>query len=213
VTAAAVASRSSREALRAEVIAAAVAEIDRAGPDRFRAAVVRTFVDRGLNRATLYRWLDAAEKSGEIGQRVSEAFRQRVQPGADDPSDPTGNIAAANQMLAKLPQIANFGDVTGQEPIRFADALRECIMAARNVMRHARDAEGRVKMPKMLMLGSEQLRRSVETASRILEKVHEIQRVEEFHRIIIEEIRKVDDQTAMRILERMDIISRERGAV
>jgi hypothetical protein len=213
VTAAAVASRSSREALRAEVIAAAVAEIDRAGPDRFRAAVVRTFVDRGLNRATLYRWLDAAEKSGELGQRVSEAFRQRTQPAAEDLSDPDGKIAAANQMLSKLPQIADFGDITGQEPIRFAGCLRECITAGRDVMRHARDTEGRVKMPKMLIQGSDLLRRSIETASRILEKVHEIQRVEQFHKIIIDEIRNVDGEAAMRILERIDVISREWGAV
>ena len=199
--------------MRAEVIAAAVAEIDRTGPDRFRAAVARRFADSGLHRATIYRWIDAAEKSGLLGQRVGEALQQRTQSAAEDPSDPTGKIAEANQMLAKLPQIANFGDVTGQEPIRFADALRECIMAARDVMRHARDADGRVKMPKMLMLGSEHLRRSMETASRILEKVHEIQRVEEFHKIIIDEIRKVDGEAAMRILERIDVISRDWGAV
>ena len=207
-----IASPADREAIRAEVIAAAVAEIDHTGPERFRAAVVQRFVDRGLKRSTTYRWLDAAEKSGLLGQQVGEALRQRTPLAAEDP-DPTGDIAAANQMLAKLPQIANFGDITGQEPIRFADALRECITAARDIMRHARDSEGKVRVPKTLMQGSDLLRRSIETASRILEKVHEIQRVEQFHKIIIEEIRTVDAEAAMRILERIDVISREWGAV
>ena len=179
-----------------------------------------------MSRATLYRWADTTEHV--TGQRVVRSIkaaakeqaksrtkgrvrkrRQRRKPGE------TAIEAATRQNGASTyRRSATIKDVLGADKtVPVIQHLRECIDASRAVMKHASNDDGTPKMSKLLLNAAESLRRNIETAQRIVEKVHEIQRVEEFHRIIIEEVRKVDEAAAMRILERIDIVSRQWGAV
>ncbi len=197
-----------RAALQRQVIEAAVEELVRVGPDRFRiATVVDRFLDRGLPRSTLYRWIAEARASGRLGQGVGVQVKKAAQRRAARHTDPA--LYAATQMVKKLPVVTHPDEIAGVGGQAMIDQLHDCIRAANQVMAYARDSEGKLRAPKLLLHGAEHLRRSLETAMRMLDKLHDMQRVDEFHRLVIEEVRKESPAIAERILVHLDQFSRQ----
>ncbi len=80
-------------------------------------------------------------------------------------------------------------------------------------MAHAKAPDGNVRNPKMLLSASDQLRGCAETIQRVHERINERQRIEEFHRRIIIEVRKESSVAAERIFAALDRLSQEFGAI
>ena len=81
------------------------------------------------------------------------------------------------------------------------------------MMIHARNPDGSVKNTKLLSQGAELLRRCMETKQRMMERVFEMRRVEQFHLDMIEEARQESEDCARRILERWATLTQGWGAV
>ncbi len=200
-----------RQALQRRVVEAAAEQLLRVGPDKFRAAtVVEQFADTGIARSSLYRWIAAAHADGKVGQAASQAVRRRVaqrvrkrKPAPD----------AAAEIAEKLPELIKPDDIVPSRSGSIIDHLRACVDAATKVMAFAKAPDGNVRNPKLLLLASEHLRRCAETVQRIHERIFELQRIEEFHRQIIEEVRKESPACAERILVQLDQLSQRFGAV
>ncbi len=181
----------------------ATSEMRRVGPDRFRiASVAAKFADRGVHAATIYRWVGAAGKAGTLNDAVivdvKKAAKRRARKSAIDNAGPEANIAE------HLPAIVTLDDVAGAGPVRVIDHLNRCISTAHLVMKHATGEDGKPKLTKTLLAASEHLRRCLETAHKIAEQINELNRVEEFHRSIVEEVRKESPDCAQRIFQRLD---------
>ena len=139
------------------------------------------------------------------------AARRRL--AADAEIAPDATLEAAQATLIQMPGLSSLNHIASSGSLGIIDYLNECIKAARTVMEHARMADGRVRAAKLLLFGSEHLRRCLETAHRIAESVHEMQRIDEFHAIIIEEVRRESPATARAILARIDKVSQDYGAL
>jgi AcrR family transcriptional regulator len=200
-----------RAALQRQVIEAAVEEFVRVGPDRFRiATIVERFLDCGLPRSTLYRWIAEARVSGRLGQAVGVQVKKAAQRRAARHADPA--LDAATKIVKKLPAATHPDEIGGVGGLTVVDHLQACIHAAKQVMAYARDAEGKPRAPRLLLHGAEHLRRSLDTAMRVLDGIHDMQRVDEFHRQVIEEVRKESPACAERILVHLDHFSRQFSA-
>jgi AcrR family transcriptional regulator len=197
-----------RAALQRQVIDAAVEAFVRVGPDRFRiATIVDRFLDRGLPRSTLYRWIAEARASGRLGQAIGAQVKKAAQRRAARHTDPA--LDAATQMVKKLPAVTHPDEIGGVGGLTVVDHLQGCIHAANQVMAYARDGEGKPRAPRLLLHGAEHLRRSLDTAMRMLERIHDMQNVDEFHRQVIQEVRKESPACAERILVHLDHFSRQ----
>ena len=89
-----------RSRLREEVETAALAELERAGPNGLRrAALVRRFSGRGAGRSTLFRWIDELINSGRAGEhlarRVKVAAANRAYRSPDSAADAARDAARA----------------------------------------------------------------------------------------------------------------------
>ena len=201
-----------RAKLHAEVLQAAAEEFARVGGQAFQAAtIVMRFTDRGVHRNTIFRWIAAAVASGQLGQAVGQRLRDAAEHRAS--ASPYPAEAAADLVAERLPTLASLDDIAGSHGAGVLDHLNECVRAAHAVMRHATNTDGTPRASKLLLGASEHLRRCTETSVKVLEKVHEVQRVEQFHRLILEEVRKEAPDCHRRILERMDTVAGHWGAM
>jgi hypothetical protein len=192
--------RRDRNALRAEVEAALLAELERVGPAALsKAVLVRRFDGRGASRATLYRWLDDLLQSGKAGQHLAGKIKQAAQERAGSTVDPAAD--AARETAMKLPPVIGLDDVAPiGGTIAFIAKLHAAIAAAEQVMCHARTEDGRVRNGRMLLAAAESLRRSLDTAVHLQRAILELTEIERFHRAIFEEIARESPELAERVV-------------
>lgn len=198
-----------RKQLRAEVEAAALAEAERAGADGFRAeAVVRRFIDRGVDRATLYRWIAALKDSGRVGAhlaaRVRAASVERAAHG-DAPGEDAAREAA--ELLPKPigpDEIAAAGGV-----LNFTASLRRCVGAAEQVLRQSTGPDGTIRAPRLALSASDHLRRSLETAARVAVAMRDLQNLRRFHLAVIDVVRSENPDAAERLLRSLERLTNE----
>jgi hypothetical protein len=201
-----------RRALRAEVEAALLAELERVGPDRLnRADVLRRFEGRGADRSTLFRWAAALLASGRAGQHLARKVRAATAERAVRvPAAPAAD--AAREAVERLPVAVRPEDIAGGPgPIAVIERLQTCIRAAEQVMAHARDAEGRVRNARALLAATETLRRCLETAARLHEAMRSVNDVDRFHAAVLAEVAKEAPETAERIVQRLTHLARAWG--
>ncbi len=201
-----------REELRRQVVEAAAVEMLRVGPDKFKATtLVEQFADKGLARTTVFRWLAEARAGGQLGGAVTAKLHRRAARRRERAPDVA--LDAAKRAVKKLPAPLPMDTFVPQGGIAIIDHLRKCVDVAHEVMEHARGPDGKPRNLKMLLTSSEHLRRCMETAQRIHERIYEMQRIEEFHRQIIEAVRLESPACAQRILVHFDHLSQKFGAV
>lgn len=196
--------------LRRKVEAAVLKAVERVGPERFdRAAVVRPFLGRGVHRATLFRWVASVLASGKpavhvtrLVVRAAEA-RSARQP---DPAAAAAEIAAemGKAIPALLPPVALIaGGAKGT--LDLLSKLDKCFETAEQVAQHARNADGTVRLPMLLLHASEHCRRVVETAVRANDTIRGLAQMERFAAeilSIIEDVAKEVPEAAALILRR-----------
>jgi hypothetical protein len=197
-------------ALRVELEAAVMAEVERVGPDAFRRrAVVAPFVTRGVPQTTAYRWVNEVLGSGRPGQHIARRVKASAAERAARASDPAADAAA--EVAAKLPVRARVEDVMGGASIPIVEKLRVAMTDVERVIAHAKTEDGKVRNARLLLQATENLRRCLETGLRIAEAMRDLDQVDRFHAAIVEEIEKIDPVLAERVVLRLGQISEQWG--
>ena len=192
-----------RKELRAEVEAAALAEAERAGADGFRAeGVVRRFIDRGVDRATLYRWIVALKDSGRMGAHLAARVRAVAVERAAHGEAPGENAACEAAALLPKPmapeEIAAAGGV-----VNFTVSLRQCMGTAERVLRQSTAPDGTIRAPRLALSASDHMRRCLETAARVAVGMRDLQNLRRFHLAVIDVVRSENPEAAERLLQRL----------
>lgn len=201
-----------RQALKAQLEAAVLAEMERVGPGAFDKAVIwRQFKSHGAGRSTIYRWMDELLKSGRVGRHLARKLREAAADRAsrtDDPAADTAQAAAAALLGVVRPEdIAHAGGV-----LPAIEKLHSCIRTAEQVMAHARTADGRVRNAKMLLAASEHVRRNVESLIRIRQAVMDLAQLERFHEAIFDVLREESPELVERVVMRLQQLSAQWSA-
>ncbi len=198
-----------RKALRAEVEAAALAELERVGPEAFRAdAVVRVFLGRGADRATIYRWLQRLKESGRMGAHLAERVRAEAAEAAARSAEPSRQIA--ERCVALLPKPVRPDDFAATGGVlNFMRILGRCISTAEQVLRQSMQPDGTVRLTKTALSACEHLRRCMQTAAGVAESMRSIERVDAFHEAVVAEIEAVAPEAAARLRMRLQHLTSE----
>jgi hypothetical protein len=178
-------------------------------------------VDLELENAAII----AALKQGRAGQALGEADAARVRRGPIDKGlqrarsrQPEKVLEVAREVKAKasaapaalsvaheMPSMEETASV--MVPIPVMDKIRVCINAAHEVMEKSRNADGSVRNAKLMLMASEQLRRSLDTAVKLQEAISDGLQIERFHQTIMDEIRKIDPDVARSIVAKLNEIN------
>jgi hypothetical protein len=187
----------SRAALRASFDARVAAAAREFGPDFEWSTILEEFQDKGLGRATVFRWMAAAKKSAVAGGG-GEGKRPRGRPrrAAAEPVVVAG-------IARKLPPIPTVRDMTASGLLPVMTLLQDCIRHAQDLITHARGTDGGVRNARLLMQASEHLRRAVETAAKLNETVAIQQEMQAFHTACLSEIAIEAPAVQERILNRL----------
>lgn len=192
--------------LRDEVARAVLAEVERVGPEFDRSALVGKFQNRGVDRATLFRWVAAELASGRPGQHLVRKVKATVARQAKQGKDPAKEAAA--EALTKLPAVISGTDLLpgAAGAVAVIEKLQSCIRIAEKVIAHAQTAEGAVRNARLLLQGSEHLRRTIDSCVRLQEAAMEVAQVDAFHREIFKALEEEAPEVAHRVLMRLDQI-------
>jgi hypothetical protein len=196
--------------VRGDLEAAILADVARAGLDRLdRAAVVRRFLGRGASERTLYRWVAAVIDSGRAAQHLSDhlaatAAAHAAHGGAGAAAPGMGTDGAA------VPGIASTPALMGNSPAGLVVLLQDALACSTQVMRHARDADGKVRNAKLLLSAAGTLARCLDTAMRLQASIQNSAALDAFHEAVMTEIRAESPVTAERIVRRLQRFYAER---
>ena len=172
------------------------------------ASVVRQFEGQGTSRATLFRWVAAALDRDDLPAVKVKAPKT--------PAKPAAGAGRGVTIEAELPattsvRIAEAGPDQGATlgAVGILESLQEAITVAKQCIAFGRKEDGTVRNSRLLLAASDNLRKALETANRIYEKVNDQRRVEAFHRRIMHEIGKVDPPARKRIMDALVEIGRD----
>jgi hypothetical protein len=196
-------------ALFSEVEAAIIAEIIRAGPERFMpAGIVGRFAGRGADRSTLFRWSKQIIDSGRPGQAFARSVKEAVAARAACPPSHVKEVEA--NIAAKLPQRASVDDAAGGVHIMLE--LRTVIAQVAQVAAVAKTVDGEgVRDPRLLLAASEAMRRCIETTLRLQKALASVDQVERFHALVLEQVRLESPECSERIFRRLNALASEWG--
>jgi hypothetical protein len=182
-----------------EVEAALLAEMERVGPDKMvRADVARQFLARGVDRATLFRWIGQIIASGRPGQRLAKKVREAAASRAARVADPAASAAA--EFVAAIPAPPT---IDTADALPFLARLQGCLARADEMIAHAKTEDGKVRNSRLLLAASEHVRRTLATAARIQDGLMEVSQVERFHQAIFDMLREESPAFAEKVLIRL----------
>lgn len=195
---------------RAEFEARALKLIEQYGDQFDRAGLVGEFKSRGIGQSTLYRWLDALEKSGRAGAHLGKVVQREAEARAQRTADPAADAAReAVEVLPPVPDVSTLVETGGV--VSVVDKLRTCIAIAEELMNHARTEEGKPRNVKLLLAASEHLRRSAQTVVQLQEAMLAVVHVERFHEAIFQVLREEDPALVERILMKFRQVNAQFG--
>ena len=197
------------DALRDEFSAMVQAAV-RAGQTIDRGSITRELMQHGVSRATAHRWLDKAlsgetpvkRLTPEVRRARSDFAKERynnLDP-ADDasliaPPIPLENDVSTPEMQAAL-EVSKAAVATleaqgsGTSAIPVMALVSECVATAQALKRHASNPDGSPRNTKLLLQSSDHLRRTVETAARLTQLMVEINGQQDFHREVLDLVRR-----------------------
>jgi len=197
-------------ALRAEFERAVLKEMARTGADKFEGDVVVKAFSGRVARTTAYRWLRETIASGKPAQALTKTIKRATAARAKRSEDPARD-AAAEIVEKHMPARVTVADVTPLPPLKVVDELREAMADVKRVRAYAKTPEGGVRNARLILQSCEVLRRCLETAMRLVEGMHSIDRLERFHGLIIDEISKLAPETAEALTIKLGQLSSEWG--
>jgi hypothetical protein len=202
------------------------AAYDQFGVEANHIPITDEFQDRGINRATIWRWLrevqhDYAHDIGDPTYFMRRNKKKRVRkPKAGPapvvppppkfgrkkrppPPPPEAEPLVVDDVARDLPAVPTFEDVKTMGLLPVVALLQTSIQAALDLMEHGRMKDGGVRNARLIAAGAEHLRRAVETAAKLNETVAAQQEMQAFHRIIMQEITAESPEVQERILMRV----------
>ncbi len=193
-----------RKALRAEVEAAALAEVELVGPEAWRAdTIVRRFAGRGVDRATLYRWLQRLRESGRMGAHLAERMHEAAVARAARTDEPVVDLA--DEVRARLPAIPTPDTIAGGGGVvRVADELNRCLRVLDRILDECERPEGDIRLKKTALAAVEGTRRCLETAVRMAEAMRHISKVDQFNARVIDCVRRLSPELGEELLRDLD---------
>ena len=174
-----------------------------------QADLVRRYAECGASRATLFRWIGAAINSGKPAQAVT----RKVRAPASKP-DETPQIAAPGgpQIVATLPLRLSLDDtLTPNRGLRVFDRLAATVADVELVQQHAKTDDGKVRNARLLLLSAARMLTCLEVSVKMVQAMHAVDRVDQFHAIIMDEIAKESPRCAAAILARVGEVSKQWG--
>jgi hypothetical protein len=193
-------------ALQSEVEAATLAEIERAGVERFsKASVVRPFLTR-CSQATLYRWINNILAAGKPGQHAVRKVKEAAEARASRTADPVAEVVEA--IRVRLPEVVRIEDVgAGSTTVGVIQRLEDVIANVEMLVRHAKTDDGKIRNARLMLLALAELRKCLETSVKFYQAMREIDQIDRLHTVILEEIGKQSPELAEQILLRIDAIA------
>ena len=201
--------------IRADLERAILAEIEGVGLVRLdRGAVVRKFMDRGVHRATLFRWIESVIKSGRPVQEATRKAQAKARAAekAAKPKLPTAAKSAA-KTAERMPARMSVDDVIMRPPGggNVLDQMAEIMADVRLVVKHSKTEDGKVRNAKLLLAASANLRSCLEAATKMVQAMHSVDQVDHFHAVVMEEIAKASPAVAEAILARVGQVATRWG--
>lgn len=186
-----------------------------------RLKIVNKF-DKRASRATIYRMINrmldeapaaqkAIRKSGRA-RRLREDQKEAIKAAAEA-GDESSSEAVAAELEKHLPAVVKPEDiVTGHELLRAEDMIRACIKNAEDVIAFCRAEGGKVRNPRLLLVASEHMRRTVETWAKIAEVINAAGRAEQFNQAVIAVIQRASPELAQQLINDLSALSAQWGA-
>ncbi len=180
--------------LRQQLEAALLAHIAAHGDNFQRNCLVQEYMDRGVSQATIYRWIDAVLRRGRpspqrASKKVSEAGHVPL------PLPPA--------IVRALPRVPTIEDAESMGVVPVVELLRGCFQTARDLVKHSTGLDGKVRNARAMLAASEHMRRAIETADTLNKTVGIQEEMDQFHRIVMEEISVEPPNVQERILNRI----------
>lgn len=197
-------------ALRSEVEAAILTEVESVGAERFsKAAIVRPFLGK-CSQATLYRWISEFMASGNPGQHVVRKVREAAAARAVLTPDPVADVVEA--IRVRLPEVVRVEDLdAGGATSGVVPRLQQVIANVEMLVRHAKSDDGKIRNARLLLAALAEMRKCLETSVKFYEAMREVNQVDALHSAILEEIARESPEAAERILHRIDVIAARWG--
>jgi hypothetical protein len=191
-----------------------------------RPAIVARF--RGIvSQATLYRWIDSLRAESPDAEMQTIMRAPPRQAGAarkqlDVPTikrlarngKPVDAQRAAHDIKARaadhlpvLPSLDETATAIAGVPVPVMEKIGLCLQAAEDVMSKCRLDTGEIRNAKLLLVATEALRRSLDTAVKLQDAITDGLQVERFHAVVLDEVGKCDSETARRIVARLQEVA------
>jgi hypothetical protein len=144
--------------------------------------------------------MDRQRGSGRPGQAMVKKVKASASRRANRTEDPAKDAAA--EVGERLPAVLTASDVLPGSGgvVAVVERLRECVEIAQKVIKYSLTEDGKVRNAKLLLAGSEHLRRVIDSCVRLQESAMQLSQVERFHGAIIQEVAKESPEAAERIL-------------
>ncbi|HET7675651.1 MAG TPA: hypothetical protein VFL54_09040, partial [Gammaproteobacteria bacterium] len=131
-----------------------------------------------VSKPTFYRWLKKLHDSGVPAQNALRKARKQVRRAEKRAEKRTGSKEPAKEKMARqlhdqLPVAPSVDDLCRVSMPELIGCIKECIDDAQRLKRHAQATDGdKIRNAKLYLNASEQLRKCVETATRLSETMY-----------------------------------------
>jgi hypothetical protein len=112
------------------------------------------------------------------------------------------NFSEEQEVVAMCPLRVSVGEISGS-PTKVLEGLGTIIRDVQAVVHHAGYGERGTGNAKLVLHAADVLRRCLETAAKLTESMHPVDRITRFHEAIIQEIAKEDRELALRVGQRL----------
>ncbi len=155
-----------------------------------------------IPKSTFYRWVRQIEASGVPAANAKAAITKAVCADiAAFGSEETVINGDIEAISGRLPSEVHPGNLTGLQICEIAKRLHDCIKSADKIQKYALTSNGEVRNPKLLLLSSEHIRKTIETASKVTSQLFNFQATEQFHKAIFDRLGERDPTFVRQVLD------------
>ena len=154
-----------------------------------------------ISKSTFYRLLD--ECRAETGLREPLVIEGVIE--AREIIE-IGQASRAEEIEARLPPVITPAAVSRLTGFNAIELIRQCVADSDVVKKYCIAQDGRLKNAKLFLQASAHARASAETLSRIVERINDVQKMEQLLNCMVEEIRRESPEVADRIYRRLSVI-------
>jgi hypothetical protein len=198
--------------LKEKLEAAVARAIAVSGADKFsKGALVERFLNKGVSRATLFRWIDASIASGRPGQAAVRAVKKAAAKRIEHPPRRHRARRSTEEMVEEmtehLPAVVRLEEVSGTPTVKIIEELGTVIADLKAIAAHAKMPDGKPRNAKLLMAASDRIRACLETAMKIHAAMRDVDQVDRLHAAMIAEIAKESPAVAERVVRAMRAVA------